>query len=156
MTKAEHLKRRLKECERRNGWKEPDDAMRCWEAEERVAVLLILFRRITELEESTPLADRPPDFDATVIGLYRDWLAAAEKWERPIVELDGRGYEVEGTHQFQEAIRETQGILTPDNEFFDHPRLWHARDKAIKASRRKRTKPNPRRRSKTISAASKK
>jgi hypothetical protein len=77
--------------------------------------------------------------EASAERLYRTWLSGAETVMPFLIELEGKGYQVERSEDFRRGYREVKGILTPDDEFFSGNRLIELRDKAIDAHRRGET-----------------
>jgi hypothetical protein len=68
--------------------------------------------------------------------MYDRWLQLCRNFLEPISRLEGRGFVVEMADRFHAQIRETEGILTPDAQFFAADALVRLRDEAIDEHRR--------------------
>jgi hypothetical protein len=72
---------------------------------------------------------------AIFLGLVRHWLATGERLLESLKRFENAGFFVKHAKEFRRCVREAQGILTPDDKFFSHPRLIEERDRAIDEAR---------------------
>jgi hypothetical protein len=128
-------------------WKgDHDDAMRCVELEEVIALGLTVYNLINRMDEIWRLAVHKkkvaysPKVDKLITKALRDWLRGCKILAKIIKKVEGLGYEVTGAEEFRLACREAEGILTPDEAFFDGEKLQGLEAAALKSHRAGRTK----------------
>ena len=68
--------------------------------------------------------------------MYDRWLRLCRNFLEPLSRIEGQGFVVEMADRFRAHIRETEGILTPDAQFFAADALVRLRDEAIDEHRR--------------------
>jgi hypothetical protein len=89
--------------------------------------------RHSVLSGATSYSEVEERFFAT---LYDRWLQLCRNFLEPIARLEGQGFVVEMADRFRAHIRETEGLLTPDAQFFAADELVRLRDEAIDEHRR--------------------
>jgi hypothetical protein len=68
--------------------------------------------------------------------MYERWLRMCRDFLKPILRLESQGFVVDMADRFRAHIREIEGILTPDAQFFAADALVRLRDEAIDEHRR--------------------
>lgn len=84
-------------------------------------------------------AEYGPAAEQAIENLYKGWFRAANQLLESIEELERSGYVVKWSDPFRQACRETEGLLTPDSEFFTGDSLAALRDEAIDAHKQGQT-----------------
>jgi hypothetical protein len=124
-------------------WKDNHiEALSCWEFEDLLRLCIETFERIGRQDEGWRSAvfcgERPysAEEENGFAALYAAWRDVCTNFLGPLTHFEERGYVVECGNQFRGCVREAEGILTPDAEFFDADTVARLRDEAIEEHRR--------------------
>jgi len=117
------------------------EAMDCRRLEELLLLCVETFDRINREEEEERLAvltnKEPPP--ASGMQEYRDffseWATLCKNFLKPLDRLEKRGFVVDYSERFRVCIREAEGILMSDSDFFSGNTLVRLRDEAIEEFR---------------------
>jgi hypothetical protein len=110
--------------------------------EEILALGVFVFERIGHADELSKSAifagKRPydPAQEKEIEELYREWADIARSCLAILELAEGSAIPVEGTARFRDCCKEVQGILTPDEDFFQDDALVELRDQALETHRR--------------------
>ena len=121
------------------------EAMSCWSFEDLLLLCIQAFEWINREEEEWRLAiltSEHPFLDAdkqTYHDLYREWITLCGKFVQHLTDFENRGFVVDNGDRFRACIREAEGILTNDSDFFKGDALVRLCDDAIDESRRGET-----------------
>ena len=113
-----------------------DEAMQVRDFEDFIALGMFWFARINHLDEQTRLeelrAGAAPDakIHEGIVGLYRAWLDTGRGVVRVLESFKANRWEIDGAEAFRSAVREVEGILTPDDKFFTGEKLARLIDQA--------------------------
>jgi hypothetical protein len=117
------------------------EAMSCWAFEDLLRLCIETFERIGRQDEgwrkSVFSGEHPysAEDEKASLDLYVDWKSVCENFLAPLSRFEMGGYVIECANQFRACLREAEGILTPDAEFFNSNALTRLRDEAIDDSR---------------------
>jgi hypothetical protein len=118
------------------------EALSCWEFEDLLRLCVETFERIGRQDEGWRSAvfcgERPysAEEEKGFVALYVAWRDVCKNFLGPLGHFEERDYRIECAEQFRACIREAEGILTPDAEFFDADTVARLRDEAIEEHRR--------------------
>ncbi len=118
------------------------EAMSCWDFEDLLRLCIEAFERINRQEEgwrrSVLRGERPhtAEEENEFIALCAKWKGVCGNFLPPLSRLEDRGFKIESAAQFRACLREAEGILTPDAQFFAADALANMRDEAIEEHRR--------------------
>lgn len=76
-------------------------------------------------------AEYSAEQEALYTRLIQVWLTACEPFVGVLQAFESAGLFVKHARRFRRCVREAQGIMTPDAEFFSHDRLVEQRDRAF-------------------------
>jgi hypothetical protein len=123
-------------------WKQDhEEVMASYSFEDLLAKGVSLFNLIVSAEERWRLEIHrgvirySDETYARHVELIRHWLATGERLLPNLKRFEDAGFFVKHAKRFRRCIREAQGILTPDDQFFSHDRLVEERDRAIDEAR---------------------
>jgi hypothetical protein len=127
--------------------KDHEDAMICFDVQDSLAFGLLLLDQMNKLDESFRLdafsgkvrRDACDDLFREWEDIYHKWLKASLGHLDIIASLSRRGYSIEGSERFRQAVEEVQKWMTPDNEFFSGSAMIDLRDSAVDAHARGET-----------------
>lgn len=66
-----------------------------------------------------------------ILAAFRLWLQPCDAILQHLAYFEGAGFDVKHAYDFRSCVRECQGILTPDEQFFVDDRLVELRDEAL-------------------------
>jgi hypothetical protein len=113
------------------------EALSCWEFEDLLRLCIETFERIGRQEEGWRNAvfhgERPysAEEENGFVALYAAWKDVCKNFLGPLAQFEARGYGIECGGRFRGCVREAEGILTPDAQFFDADTVARLRDEAI-------------------------
>ena len=127
-------------------WKtDYDAAMKCRTVEYRLARAMAVYDWIVRIDEVWRLSvyQGGQAYDAETHELltsaFRVWLGASEKLLGDLADIEQQGFTVRQAAEYRARVREAQGSLTDDAEFFSGRELVRLRDEAIDANARGET-----------------
>ncbi len=118
------------------------EAMSCWSFQDLLLLCIETFDRINREDEGWRQSvfsgkySYSSEEENVFVGLYTNWLETCKNFLAQLSHFKERGYSVECAVRFYECIREAEGILTPDTDFYVSDTLVCLRDKAIDEHRR--------------------
>lgn len=118
------------------------EAMSCWDFEELLRLCVETFERLNREEENWRHSvlcgghAYSAEEENAFVALYAKWKDLCENFLAPLAHFEGSGFVIECADQFRACIREAEGLLTPDAQFFDGDALARLRDEAIEDHRR--------------------
>ncbi len=92
---------------------------------------------LIQLEERwrAAIAAKPESYDQRahqeLDAMFAQWLAAAEKFDKMLTELESQKLVVEHAEGFRRRLRQARDISMADSEFFNHSKLVELRDAAL-------------------------
>jgi len=135
--------RESQELLREDAWKiDHDIAILCFEAQDKIQMGLALFAQILRLDENYSellLSDKIPqipEVETAIPELCSEWHSTFLPLLGVVNFLEGQRHSVDGADEFRKGLRQAESILTPDQEFFEHPKLWAMGDEAVEFNRK--------------------
>jgi hypothetical protein len=134
-------------------WKQAHESLRrdCWFWEKLIGKANRLFNQILDLDSDIResvfsgeiTAQEEERLHKEVVSLVQQWLQISQDFLRQVVRLEGEYGVVEGAQELRQHIKDAEGILTSDEQFFQGDELARLRDQAIDDHRAGRTEGFP-------------
>ncbi|MGD9648537.1 MAG: hypothetical protein AB7U73_22695 [Pirellulales bacterium] len=98
---------------------------------------VVAYDMLIQLDEQwrAAVAAKPKSYDAPMHqeleAMFAEWLAAAERLEKALLDLEQQQSSVEHAAEFRRRLSEARDSATADTEFFSHSKLVELRDAAL-------------------------
>jgi hypothetical protein len=123
-------------------WKiDHEEAMTCLDLEEAISLGIYAFKLVLKADQSHRRASFEGKmkfneaWEKKTFELFRDWVKNTEAFVKTLELFEQKGFDVGRSNELRSLLSQAKDILTPDDDFFQGPKLDDLKKKAIKANR---------------------